>query len=493
MLRSRQLSMIAIGGSIGTGLFVASGNAIHLAGPAGALVAYGIIGIMVYFLMTSLGEMASLMPVSGSFNTYCTRFVDPALGFAMGVNYWYNWAITIAAELSAATLVMKFWLPNSPSMLWCGLFLVLMVFLNLLSVRYYGESEYWFSLIKVITVIAFIIIGTLIILGFIGGHDIGFSNWKIGGSPFHGGILTIFGVFVVAGFSFQGTELVGVAAGESEDPRRNVPKAIKTVFWRILLFNILSIAVISLLIPYTDSRLVNASLTNLAVSPFTIVFSMAGLKVAAAIMNFIILTAIISAGNSGMYASTRTLWQLSKEGKAPKMFGQLNHRGIPVNALLVTAAVGLVAFLASIYGDGAVYVWLLNASGLSGFIAWFGIAISHYRFRRAYVLQGRDLKDLPYRAKLFPFGPLFALAVCLLVILGQDYMAIVTGQFDLNGILVAYIGVPFFLVLWIGYKIKHKTKVVPLKECRFDMDPYHEHIDTIATEAADLEAVEAKG
>ena len=325
-LKNRQLSMIAIGGSIGTGLFVASGNAIHLAGPAGALIAYGIIGIMVYFLMTSLGEMASLMPVSGSFNTYCARFVDPALGFAMGINYWYNWAITIAAELSAATLVMKFWLPNSPSMLWCGLFLGLMLFLNLLSVRYYGESEYWFSLIKVVTVVIFLVIGTFLIFGVVGDHTVGLSNWKIGGSPFHGGLLTIFGVFVVAGFSFQGTELVGVAAGESENPRKNVPKAIKTVFWRILLFNILSIVVISLLIPYTDSRLVNATLTNLAVSPFTIVFSAAGLKMAATIMNFIILTAIISAGNSGMYASTRTLWHLSKEGKAPKMFSKLNQR-----------------------------------------------------------------------------------------------------------------------------------------------------------------------
>ncbi len=469
-LGRRQLTMIAIGGSIGTGLFVASGNAIHIAGPGGAVLAYAIVGLMVYFLMTSLGEMSAYMPISGSFNSYCSQFVDPAFGFAMGYNYWYNWAITIAAELSAATLIMKFWLPHSPSYVWSGLFLALMVGLNLLSVRYYGESEYWFSLIKVITVITFIVVGTLIIFGVIGHQEVDFTNWTIGNAPFNGGLLTVFGIFVVAGFSFQGTELIGVAAGESENPAENIPRAVRTVFWRILLFNILAVVVISFLIPYTDPSLVNASITNLSMSPFTMVFQHAGLHKAAAVMNFIILTAILSAGNSGMYASTRTLWQLAKEGKAPKIFGRISKRGVPVYALLITASVGFFAFLASFYGDGAVYVWLLNASGLSGFIAWFGIAISHYRFRRAYVKQGRSLEILPYRAKLFPFGPLLALILCSLVILGQDYMAVISHQIDWHGILVAYLGVPCFIALWLGYKFTKKTKVIPLMECEFHQE-----------------------
>ncbi|WP_245920903.1 amino acid permease [Melghirimyces profundicolus] len=460
--------MIAIGGAIGTGLFVASGSSIATAGPGGALAAYVAVGIMVYFLMTSLGEMSSYMPVAGSFSTYSSRFVDPALGFAMGWNYWYNWAITIAADLSAATLVMKFWFPDSPSVLWSALFLLLMFILNFLSVRGFGEAEYWFSMIKVGTVVIFLIVGLLMIVGIMGGEAVGLKNWTIEDAPFHGGGAAILAVFMVAGFSFQGTELIGVAAGESENPRRNVPRAVRQVFWRILLFYVLAIFVVGLLIPFTDPKLLNDDVRNVAVSPFTIIFDRAGVAFAASVMNAVILTAVLSAGNSGMYASTRMLWHLAKEGHAPRFFARVNRRGIPVFALLATTAVGMLAFLASVFGDGAVYTWLLNASGLSGFIVWLGIAISHYRFRKAFVAQGKDLSELPYRAKWFPFGPLFAFALCLIVIGGQNYSAFTGGQVDWYGILVSYIGLPLFLALWFGYKWIKGTRVVPLKECRFD-------------------------
>lgn len=252
------------------------------------------------------------MPVSGTFSTYATRFVDPAFGFALGWNYWYNWAITIAAELSAATLIMKFWFPGSPSLLWSGLFLVLMLALNLLSVKGYGETEYWLALIKIITVIVFIVVGILMIVGIWGGQAVGFRNLTVGEAPFPGGFLAALGVFMAAGFSFQGTELVGIAAGESENPKSSVPRAIRSVFWRILLFYVLAILVIGLLIPYTNENLASDSVT---MSPFTIVFEKAGLSVAASVMNAVILTAVLSAGNSGMYASTRMLWVLAKEGR----------------------------------------------------------------------------------------------------------------------------------------------------------------------------------
>jgi lysine-specific permease len=184
-LKARHMTMLAIGGSIGTGLFVASGGAISSAGPGGALLAYAAIGLMVYFLMTSLGEMAAYMPVSGSFSTYAGRFVDPALGFASGWNYWFNWAITIAAEIAAANLIVKYWLPGSSSLLWSVLFLGIMLLINYLSVRVYGESEYWFSFIKVVTVIIFIVIGVLMIFGFMGGTQVGFRHFTEGDAPFH--------------------------------------------------------------------------------------------------------------------------------------------------------------------------------------------------------------------------------------------------------------------------------------------------------------------
>lgn len=460
-LKSRHLTMISLGGTIGTGLFLATGGAIHSAGPGGALLAYLIIGVMVYFLMTSLAEMGAYMPVAGSFSTYATKFVDPSLGFALGWNYWYNWAITIAAELAAVTMVMKFWFPDSPSLLWSSLFLVIIFLINYLSVKGFGETEYWFSLIKVVTVIIFIITGTLMIFGIMGDHAVGFENFTIGDAPFNGGFMALLGIFMAAGFSFQGTELLGVAAGETEDPGKSIPKAVKTVFWRILLFYVLAILIIGLLIPYTDSNLANSDVT---VSPFTLVFENAGIAFAASVMNAIILTALLSAGNSGMYASARMLWDLARQGKAPKFLGKLNKHGVPVNALIATALVGSLAFLASFFGDGTVYVWLLNASGMSGFIAWLGIAICHYRFRKAFTVQGKDLSVLPYKSKFFPFGPIFAFALCGFVVLGQNYSAFMGDHIDWNGVLVSYIGLPLFLILWLGYKFTKKTKVIPLEK-----------------------------
>lgn len=275
----------------------------------------------------------------------------------------------------------------------------------------------------------------------------------------------MFGIFLAAGFSFQGTEMLGVTAGETDDPGKNIPKAVRSVFWRILLFYIFAIGAIGLLIPYTDERLLS---DDIAMSPFTLVFENLGIAVAASVMNAIILTAMLSAGNSGLYAASRMLFQLAVDGKAPKLFARINTRGIPVYALLATLAVGSLSFLASFFGDGVVYIWLLNASGMSGFIAWLGIAISHYRFRKAYVAQGRNLSDLPYVAPLYPFGPLFAFTICMIVVLGQNYTAFTGGTIDWYGILVSYIGLPLFAALWIGYKIKHKTKVVPLDQCDLD-------------------------
>lgn len=456
--------MISLGGTIGTGLFLASGGAIHTAGPGGALVAYAAIGLMVYFLMTGLAEMAAFMPVTGSFRVYASRFIDPSFGFAIGWNYWYNWAVTIAAELAAVVLIMKFWFPDSPSLLWSALALVIMFLFNYMSVKGFGEAEYWFALIKVITVIIFLITGILIIFGIMGGETIGFSNFTIEDAPFNGGFFTILGIFMVAGFSFQGTELLGIAAGESENPEKTIPKAINSVFWRIILFYILAIFVIGMIIPYTDARLLSE---NVAVSPFTLVFERAGLAFAASLMNAVILTSVLSAGNSGMYASTRMLWDLARDGKAPKFLGKLDKRGVPVNALIMTSLVGTLAFTTTLFGDGVVYVWLLNASGMAGFVTWVGIAIAHYRFRKAYVAQGRDLNDLPYRSKLFPIGPLFALGVCLVVIFGQNYEAFTGGSIDWLGAISAYIGLPLFFVLWLGYKFIKKTKVIPLEECDF--------------------------
>jgi len=458
-LKPRHLTMIAMGGAIGTGLFVASGNTIATAGPGGALLAYVAIGFMVFLLMQSLGEMATYLPVSGAFEEYSTRFVSPSFGFAIGWNYWYNWAITVAAELVAAALIMRYWFPDTPSWIWSGLFLAILFGLNALSTRAYGESEFWFSLVKVVTIVLFLVLGILMIVGILGGESPGFRHWTDGEAPFVGGGAGILAIFMVAGFSFQGTELVGVAAGEAENPEKNVPKAIRTVFVRILLFYVGAIAVVGFLIPHTSPNLLGSGVEDISISPFTLVFENAGVLAAASVMNAVILTAILSAGNSGLYASTRMLWALAESGKAPRFLAKVNRRGVPMNALLATTVVGAACFLTTFIGDGAAYVWLVSTSGLAGFIVWMGIAWSHYRFRRAYTAQGHDLADLPYRARFFPLGPVIALALCAVVILGQNYQAF-AGDVDLLAALSAYIGLPLFLALWFGHKLVTGSRMV---------------------------------
>ncbi|WP_081810785.1 amino acid permease [Bacillus sp. UNC438CL73TsuS30] len=469
-LKTRHLTMIAMGGTIGTGLFLASGATIHDAGPGGAIAAYLIAGIMVYFLMASLAEMAAFIPISGSFSTYTARFVDPALGFAVGWNYWYNNAIILALELSASALIMKYWLPNVPGIVWSASFLVIIFGLNVLSVKGYGESEFWFSIIKVATIILFIVVGLLMIFGIMKGSTGGFENLTKGDAPFHGGLLSIFSVFMVVGFAFQGTEMVGVAAGESENPEKDMPRAIKQIFWRILLFYVLAIFVIGCLISYKDPNLLGGDLENIAVSPFTLVFKHAGLAFAAAAMNAVILTSVLSAGNSSLYVGSRVLWTLAEEGKAPAFLKKVNKGGVPVNALYATTLVGMLCFLTSLFGDGTVYNWLLNAAGLAGYLSWLGISITHMRFRKAYKAQGKDMKDLPYVAKWFPLGPILATILCLVATLGTNYGAFIGDKIDWYGILVSYIGLPLFIAGYLGYKLVKRTKMVPLKEADFSRE-----------------------
>ena len=279
------------------------------------------------------------------------------------------------------------------------------------------------------------------------------------------------GVFLIAGFSFQGTELIGITAGESENPEESIPKAVKQVFWRILIFYILAILVIGLLIPYTSPQLLGADVNEIAKSPFTLVFERAGLAFAAAVMNAVILTSILSAGNSGMYASTRMLYAMAKDGLAYKAFARTNVSGVPVLSLLATAAVVLLVFMLQLTSDKT-YQYILAASGLTGFIAWLGIAVSHYRFRRAYIAQSKDLNALVYRAKWFPFGPLLALALCVLVIIGQDTELVLKGSFDWDRLIITYMGLPVFLGFYFYHKLRYQTRKVPLKEVDLSQDAH---------------------
>ncbi|CAH0540721.1 amino acid permease [Vibrio marisflavi] len=447
--------MIALGGSIGTGIFLASGYAISVAGPGGAIAAYSLIAIMVFFLITSLGEMATHSPTTGSFCQYSTDYVNPSFGFAIGYTYWFNWAITIAAEISAATIIVKFWFPEAPALLVSGLFFALILGVNLFSVKVFGESEYIMSLLKVSVIIIFIVLGACLVLT---QPHLGLKNFTIADGPFHNGFSGFVHVFLIAGFSFQGCELIGISAGETKDPEKNIPKAVRTVFWRLLLFYILSTLLISLLIPFNDPSLAHGS--SVESSPFTLVFQhYFNTGIATNLLNLIVLVAVISAANASMYSSTRTLWYMGENGQAPKLFAKTTSFGLPVYALVVTAIVGSAVFLSSFTGTGELFTILLNVSALCGFIAWFSIALSHYCFRKK-ELKG-DTSKLKYTAKMFPYAPIISMIFITLIIAGQAFEM----QLTTFNVLTKYGALIAFFAIMLGHRIwsKKSESFVQLK------------------------------
>ncbi|KAI8363869.1 amino acid permease-domain-containing protein [Choanephora cucurbitarum] len=469
-LKARHIQMIALGGTIGTGLFMSSGSAISSGGPGGALVAYGISGIIVYCVMMGLGEMSAYIPVAGSFSHFATRFADPSLGFMVGWIYWANWAIGVALELTGVGMIMEYWVKNVNTVVWSIVTLVILVAINVVSVKGYGEVEYWISLIKVLVVIVFIIVGLCVDTG-LGGVYYGVSNFHLEGGAFPFGFLGVFNVFLSAAFAFNGVELFGITAGESANPHKTVPLAVKQIFFRIVLFYFLSILVIALVIPYTDPNLLNGT-SDVAVSPFTLVFQKAGANWAADFMNAIILITMISAGNSGVYSSSRTLLALADDGYAPRFVKRVNRWGIPIWSVLATCLVGCIAFLTSFIGSGIVFTWLQDLTALAGLITWISISITHIRFRQGYVSQGRALTALPYVAPFFPYADIFVIVICTIVVFGQGYSVFIPPVTPSN-FFGSYIGLILGILLYVGHRAWYRPAFVKNIDMDFESGTFH--------------------
>ncbi|KAJ1549484.1 hypothetical protein HK405_001538 [Cladochytrium tenue] len=460
LLKARHLTMIALGGTIGTGLYLATGSVIQSAGPLGALIAYAIVALMVYGVVTSLGEMATLVPTAGAFGEHTSRYVDGALGFTLGWNYWAAWATTLPSELSAAGVIVQYWAPNVDSWVWAIVFLVPLAFVNLVNVRGYGETEYWLSLIKVVFIVIFLLVGTALVLG--ANKDLGFiggSNWNVPGAPigasstYEGSVdgarfVAILGAFTTAFYSFGGTEIVGVTAGESADPRRTVPVAIRGTFWRIVLFYFLSILLVGLIIPVTDDTLSVTS--DVAVAPFTRVYELSGIKYADHIMNAVILVAVLSAANSSIYCSARTVMSLAQDGKAPAFLGRVDKHGTPRNAVILALLIGAITFLGTIWGNGVVFNFLVDVLGMSSLLSWVTINITHIRFRIGWVRQGHAVSELPYVSPFFPIPDILSLVIGVFILVGLLYSAI-TSPFDPIYDSSLYLGAPIFFLLYVGY------------------------------------------
>ncbi len=459
-LSSRHLSMIAIGGSIGTGLFIASGGAIHMAGPAGALLAYFLVAIVVYFMMMSLGEMSAYMPSSGSFTQHSRKFVGPNYARAMSVNYYFNWAITITVELVAAAMTMHFWFPHSSAIMWFVIYFCLILFFNFMSVRFYGEVESFLSLLKVLAIIAFIIVGLLLLTGVIGNqHQSILHNWTDASHGFNGGYVALFLAFIMATFSFQGVELVGVAAGEVKDAQTNVVKAAKQVFWRIIIFYLLTIFIIASLINYADPRLLSTEVNSIAQSPFAIVLSAAGLSHVASFMNFVILIAVLSAANSDLYSSSRILYSMSEANEAPKFIAHVNQKKVPIVSVLITAVFALGFYVLSHIGSGSIFLWLINLSTLSGVIAWSAIIISHFGFRKYLLQENIAFSSLSFYARFYPYGQIYSLFGCVLVILGQVLVLMNEEQLSILSVLSAYAIIPLLLLVFLYNKYYRRGRL----------------------------------
>ncbi|KAI8349667.1 amino acid permease/ SLC12A domain-containing protein [Blakeslea trispora] len=352
-----------------------------------------------------------------------------------------------------------------PDPAWSTIFMALILAINLVGVKLYGELEYWFAMLKILIVIVFIIIALCVTTGGLGGQVIGFKYWNDPGSFVNGGLGTL-NVLLSAGFSFMGTEIVGITAGEAKNPTKTVPRAIRNTFWRIIFFYIITIFLLGMCLPYNNPDLANAD-GDPGTASFTLVFGLAGIEVGAHIINAVILISVLSAANSSLYTCSRTLLGLAKDGNAPRFMGKLNRWGAPYWAVIVSSIIGFLCVFVSIYSASVAFVWFLSITAVSGFISWWGIAVVHIRFRRAFKAQGRSMEDLPYKAFLYPWSSCTAIALTTFVTFGQGYTSFYP-VFDGVKFVTAYIGLVPVFVWYVGYKVIKKSKVVPLKEVDFE-------------------------
>ncbi|MGI8464536.1 S-methylmethionine permease [Pectobacterium punjabense] len=444
-MKARHLVMLSLGGVIGTGLFFNTGYIISTTGAAGTLLAYLIGALVVYLVMLSLGELSVAMPETGAFHVYASRYLSPATGYTVAWLYWLTWTVALGSSLTAAGFCMQYWFPQVPVWTWCLLFCVLIYLLNVVSSRFFAEGEFWFSIVKVVTILAFIVLGAGAMFGFIPMQDGSpapfFQNITASGWFPYGG-LPILMTMVAVNFAFSGTELIGIAAGETENPHKVVPMAIRTTVVRLVIFFLGTVLVLAALIPMEEA--------GIAKSPFVLVFEKIGIPYAADIFNFVILTAILSAANSGLYASGRMLWSLSNEGTLPRRFSRLTRRGIPLFAISVSMLGGLLALFSSVIAPDTVYVALSAISGFAVVAVWLSICASHYMFRRHHVRAGKSLSDLQYRAPWFPITPILGFLLCLLACVGL--------AFDPSQRIALWCGIPFVALCYGAYYFTQSMK-----------------------------------
>ncbi|KAH6917201.1 amino acid transporter [Coprinopsis sp. MPI-PUGE-AT-0042] len=476
-LKNRHISMISIGGVIGTGLFLGTATALRNGGPVGLLLGFTAMGTICYTITVSLGEMVAYLPIAGGHITLAERFVNPALSFAMGWNYWYNWSIVLPAELSAASVLIGYWIgPDEVNpAVWITVCMVIVVLINVLGAGAYGEAEFIFASIKIITIICLIILGLIIDLGGAPSRDrLGFRYWKDPGAfaqyagieGAKGRFLAWFSVIVQAAFSFIGTEIVAVTAAEAQNPRYSIPRAIKRVYIRILLFYILGTFVIGLICPANDPGL-NLADGTAASSPFVIAIRNAGISGLPSVVNAAILTSAWSAASSNLYTSSRALYGLAKVGNAPRIFLRTSKHGLPYVSVAVCSLFSGLAYLAISEGSGVVFNALANTIAIAGLITWFGIGITYIRFYQGLKAHGIDRAKLPYAAKFQPYLAIYATCFTFLICLLCGWSVFLKNNWNTTFFVTNYLPLALFPFLYFGAKFFYRKKPTVRPE---DMD-----------------------
>ncbi|KAE8444681.1 hypothetical protein EG329_014338 [Mollisiaceae sp. DMI_Dod_QoI] len=499
-LKTRQIAMIALGGALGTGLLIQTGPTLANSGPASMLIGYAVVGVLCFAVMTAMGEMAAWLPIPSGFTGFAHRFVDPALGFALGWNYWFKYIITTPNNLIAATLVIRYWFvehgydgPGANAGIYIAIILTAIIAINYFGVGFFGEFEFWLSSVKVLIMIALIFFTLVLAAG--GGpkpatgfkywsHPGAFNAYKAAGSG--GKFLGFWNVLTNAVFSFLGAELVGICAAEASNPRKAIPTAVKLTFFRIVFFYLVLILLLGMTVPYNSSLLLSAnnkqdSTVSADASPFVVAAVNAGVTGIPGIINACLLIFTFSAANSDLYIATRTLYSLAVEGNAPRIFARTNNKGIPVYALALSSAFCLIAFISTDVGAFKTFQYFVTLVTIFGILTWISILVSHICFVRARKAQNIPDSALVYVSPFGAIGSQIALVFACTITLFNGWATFVhdpeTGAFDWRTFIVSYIPIPIYITMIFGYKFVMKSNTVIPEEAdlyggkaKIDMD-----------------------
>lgn len=458
-LKSRHSQMIALGGTIGTGLFVGSGQALRMGGPLALLLAYVTLSVFVFGIVTATTEFSSYLCVPGSTVAYYgNRFFSRSMGFALGWMYWYICIITVPAEITAGSIVISYWDSPVHIAVWITILLVVIVALNCFPVSVYGETEFWFASTKVMGIIGLIIMAIVITSG--GGPNgkvIGFSYWNNPGAINEylttgnsGRVAAFVGTLCFSAFAFVfAPEMLVITGGEMQNPRKNLPLAGQRYVYRLVLFYVLGAFFLGMIIPSNDPNLLGGG-KGAGASPWSIAARNAGIKGLDSVINAIILLSAWSAGNAWLYMGTRALYSLSIVGIAPKIFRRCTASGIPYTALAFSASFSLLSYMNASKSAAAVFNWFVNLINCSGFISWICVCSIYLRFRKATFAQ--EIQDLPYRSIFQPYAAYVCIVFFTVLMLLNGFANFFPGHWDTSNFITSYFGMIFFFCFYFGHK-----------------------------------------